>query len=99
MIYRKRIRKTGYGVRLLTQYIKLECGKRVLYIPFNLGLGKPFGSLRALVDNRRGEFVVHARRRDRMTVGRFALITARIEGWHMGYYDAGHYEKANAKAN
>lgn len=70
MIYRKRIRKTGYGVRLLTQHIKLECGKRVLYLPFNLGIGKPFGSLRALVDTRRGEYVVHNRRRDMVTIPR-----------------------------
>lgn len=72
MIYRKRIRKTGYGVRLLTQYIKLEFGKRVLYLPFDLGLGKPFGSLRALLDTKRGELVVHNRRRDMITVPRDA---------------------------
>lgn len=78
MIYRKRIRKTGYGVRLLTQHVKIECGKRVLYLPFNLGIGKPFGSLRALVDTRRGEYVVHNRRRDMVTIPRdpLAFVTA-----------------------
>ena len=70
MIYRKRIRKTGYGVSLLRQHVKVEFGKRVLYLPFDIGIGKPFGSLRALFDTRRGEFVVHNRRRDMVTVPR-----------------------------
>ena len=67
MIYRRRIRKSGYGVTLLPLHLKIEFGKRVLYIPF-LGIGKPLHNLRAVIDRQGVETVAHVRRRDRVTI-------------------------------
>lgn len=81
MIYRRRVRKTGYSVRILTQHIKIELGKRVLYVPFDLGLGKPFHSLLRVFDRRGSETVTHVRRRDRRTVHIDALDFAYVDGF------------------
>jgi hypothetical protein len=67
MIYRKRIRKTGYSIKLLPLFLKIEFGKRVLYLPF-LGVGKQLHNLRLIVDRRGIETVAHQRRRDRVTI-------------------------------
>lgn len=72
MIYRRRNNKTGYSISLLRQHLKIEFGKRVLYVNFDLGLGKPFGSLIRVFDNKGAERVTHHRRRDRQTVSRCA---------------------------
>lgn len=84
MIYRRRITKTGYSVRLLRLHLKLEFGKHVLYVPF-LGVGKRLHTLRSVVDKRGLETVTHLRRRDRETVGIDDLELARRSGHFAGF--------------
>ena len=68
MIYRKRLKKSGYSFKLLPNNIKIELGKRVWYFPF-LGV-KPLHTLRSIKDIQGTEQVTHARRRERVTIDR-----------------------------
>ena len=70
MIYRHRRKKSGYSIGLLRQHIKIEFGRRVVYVPFNLGLAKPFHSLLSVLDSKGQERVTHIRRKGRMTIGK-----------------------------
>jgi len=70
MIYRKRIKKTGYNISLTDQFLKIELHKHVWYFKF-LGVGKPWHhTLKAIKDKQGQETVTHSRLRYRMTVNR-----------------------------
>lgn len=72
MIYRKRISKTGYSVKLTRLHLKIELGKRVWYFKV-LGVGKPWHkTLTSIKDVLGVETVSHTRLRNRVTVYRTA---------------------------
>lgn len=76
MIYRKRVKKSGYSLSLLENNLKIEFGKRVLYIPF-LGVGKKMHTLKHIIDTAKGgEVVAHVRRKDKVTVGKEDVVNA-----------------------
>lgn len=71
MIYRKRVKKTGYSISLTSQFLKVELHKHVWYFKF-LGVGKPFHhTLKRITDNQGLETVTHIRLRYRRTVNKY----------------------------
>jgi hypothetical protein len=75
MIYRKRIRKSGYSISLLPLHVKLELGRRVWYFNF-YPCGKKWSSAMQKIKDVCGvETVTHTRKRDRVTVDRTLVQT------------------------
>ena len=78
MIYRNRVKKSGYSIKLLPNNLKIELGKRVWYFPF-MGVGKPLHTLIGIKDVKGNESVTHTRRKDRVTVNRHVNLTDLIQ--------------------